>query len=376
MVVGTDDAEPGTARIPERQLFPVMELNSAYKAQLEPEIFPSTPMRLDRMIEVPTWRKPVPVKTSNIPDARELAAPSPHTELSSFPPSQPALGQSSAQLPSTESKEAVAAEQISRPSFPSTSRTTFQSAQQIPAFELRGQKWGPFEIGKDFFALQPYPLDLPALRHLYQGTYFRTWQPWNFEDFVNENGFATRGTRYQPEPPLLQAINSKIWSGLARNGVRAQLVSQQFTAMQGDFLWPPVKVTEAWTNPLDIPDRVRALHIRNAIGDQIRARPPQRPALFHLQVVVGYQARHILMVPAPVQKLVEEWKSTADSQLWLFFEGMRPSHERSNRLAFLGAQFLPNGAHQLLLKDRVLEVALASLAAFNQPGLAVLTSKA
>lgn len=218
------------------------------------------------------------------------------------------------------------------------------------------------------FTLQPYPREIPFFKHLYQGPHLPPWTPWNFEDFGSEGNLKATLERFQPSPRLLRAIRSRIWDHLQSKGVQPLLVSTQGTAMQGDFLWPPVAVVS--TPPaadLDIPPLIRSLRVRQALTEEFSRHSLQDPRFFHLEVNAQSRRRHILMVPGGDLRFVhfmnthEPPLQRPPSQLWLFFEGMRPEllyrNKESKKPAFLGASFLPSSAELLLLHDNVVQIA-------------------
>lgn len=356
-VLGTDGTLPAKVQIPERQLFPVMELDPAFNDIPGGNLGPRAPLAPGRLIEVPTWKN---TNTAEGSDHVATLEPSAHPSLSgTLVPSSSRRNGLRTRPPSIHVLEGNPGVTISTLPGSSASRSQFRLPYHLPAFELRGQRWGPYQVGTDRFALQAYPLDLPAFRHLYQGYALRSWKPWNFEHFIANDAFSAAGIRFQPDPSVLLAIRGLIWRSLQTEGIAPRLVSQGETLIQGDYLWPPVEITRFGSDDLDIVRSLLTQRIRQAIAEQISVHSIGRPRLFHLEVIIGHQVRHILMVPARVPRFFDPSRSFADSQPWFFFEGMRAT---GNRLAFLGATFLPKDVEWVLLKSQTIQVALPSLA--------------
>lgn len=356
-VLAADEPSSGSVWIPERQLLPVMELHPAYSREQKQPSLPKTPADTDRMIEVPTWRPPVAFEGGGSSKRPAISALSDPLSLSLSPPTDHTTHARPVQISHESSEDGLTA-----------STTSPHPPVQAPADVQDGQQWPRFKVGDDKFGLHGYPLGHPGFKHLYEGPARVPWQPWNFEHFVKNGAFQTFMTRFQPEPFLLRAIQATLWNQLQHDGIRPRLVSTKGSAMQGDYLWPPVQASPNHPEQLDVPSRARSKRIRNILAESIQAHSMRNPEVFHLEVPFRSEVRHILMVPSKAYRFIEAWESAAGSQMWFFFEGMRSVYDGKNRLAFLGSMFLPDHAEWALLKARILKIGLPSLAAFNRVG--------
>ncbi|SJX62653.1 uncharacterized protein SRS1_16551 [Sporisorium reilianum f. sp. reilianum] len=363
--VSAFDPPPSMVRIPELQLFPVTQIHPASSGRLGSGSVAQVATDPSRYVEVPTWSRHHQGEVSSSRDPPTSRAPPVLLDL--LPPSQASSRDLTAQDASIPAYHGGPLTVLPVPAGPKAGPNMIHPSHYIPAVrqEPGGQMWGPFGVGMPKFTLQAYPLELPLFKHLYQGAHLEARTPWDFEEFIIDGKFKAAYVRFQPDPAMLRAIHTAIWDQLFSEGIEPRPVSTSGTAVQGDFLWPPVEVVRMPAADLDIPPSIRSQRIRQAISEKMHGHTSSRPRLFHLEVQVQGRIRHVLMVPGRDYRYVHLWRDQDSSQLWLFFEGMRPEFfvrkGYSNRLAFLGAMFLPKGAEYVLLQANAVKVAFPSI---------------
>ena len=356
--------------IPERELYPVMDRNPAYTGQAGWEKLPIAPVNADRMVSVRSWAIPDADRVSSL-ERSSSSAPS-RMRIASTGTGFDTLHKGDIPekvAPNLDFRPVEEADRFSTGAKPwaSSSQSSSGPFDHTPTLKQlpEEQGWVPFQVGAKTFALQAYPLDTPLFRHLYESSSLRPWSPWNFEDFIVDGAFYSTGIRFQPVPAVLGAIRQTIWYELQRIGLRPRRIAPSFGPVEGDYLLPPLHVSAKARDQLDIPSTFLTQRIRQLISHRIPSHSARYPSLFHLEVTVENTVRHILMLPTRSERLVDISRQPSDSELWVFFEGMRlvgKEHTFSNRLAFLGVTFLPLGAKRTLLSANVIKVALPSCA--------------
>ncbi|KAJ1584157.1 hypothetical protein NDA11_005435 [Ustilago hordei] len=234
-----------------------------------------------------------------------------------------------------------------------------------------GRVWGPLPIGDEKFSMKSYPLDIGFFHHLYGDTLA---VPADFEGFVTDRPIHpsyrdtdtfpnqpaapvqkridASGTSYRPEPAVLQAVHDAIWQPLGQSGIRPGKLPQS-DVFEGEYLWPPV---EAHSDSQHLfPMSTLLQRIRAIISTKFRSALSGDPSLFHLNVDVNGQIRHILMFPTVSGYYVKHTNTPLTSTLWLLYEGMTVSSDGGRwgrrQLSLLGATYLPKEVVPDYLQD-------------------------
>ncbi|CDW97087.1 hypothetical protein [Sporisorium scitamineum] len=353
-------------RIPELQLFP-----PAFSSRTENAAVPQTLTNPGHLVEALAWPRhaveegsgssyaptsrtppvllnllsPWQASSSNIVDHPALQTPPSEISSSNLVAHNPASRTPTLQAPSSEpiadnpTFQTLEGGPITVLPVPSELRGQISVSRYIPAFRQMpgGRTWGPYLVGMPLFLQQSYPLS--------------TYLSFSISTKV----------------PTLMSVRTTIWDALQSRGVSPGLVSTLGTAMQGDYLWPPVEIVGTRAGALDIPAHMRSQRIRQAISERLGSHSRLNPSLFNLKVQVDGVDRHRLVVPVRDHKFVHVAQAPEASQLWLFFEGVWPNVHyglsASNRLTFLGATYLRRYAEKVLLEANVAKVAFPSLAA-------------
>lgn len=254
---------------------------------------------------------------------------------------------------------------IRRPSRDMPQETSLEQAR-------RSGTWGPLQTGADNFAFHSYPLDLANLRHLYTRS---DLTPVNFEDMMEETFTAgstgpskrrrlrSSGTIFYPEPALLESIQQHIWQNLRGGRIRPQVVDADRPLLEGQYLWPPVQWLAHPADGLGIESEILTTRLRTTVAQRVRAQsrdPAMPPLLYHMEVRVNGQTRHILMESIKAGHFVDHKKPPVDAKLWFLFEGMVQETQRGRRprVAFLGATYLPGMSEEKLLEAGAIKPAL------------------
>ncbi|SPC67633.1 uncharacterized protein UHOD_11780 [Ustilago sp. UG-2017b] len=330
----------------------------------------------DRTVSVWTWAAPAAAQhTDGSSEAAsrsaQEAAGSRH--LASLAPAPPEPGN---RRPAFQTLDGEPLRWIFDTSAASSSTGPPETRQIIPEFIQveSGRAWGPLPIGDEKFSMKSYPVNIPLFEHLYGDTHA---VPDNFENFVTdrpiqsyyqdadtfpneppapaEKRIDARGMSYRPEPVVLQAVHDTIWQHLRQGGMQPKKLYQS-DVFQGEYLWPPVEADRDSEHLILMSKLLR--HYRNAISLKFRNALSGGPSMFHLEVNVNGQIRHILMFPTTRSSRVKQMYALSRSKLWLLYEGMIIPPGRQ-QFALLGATYLPNEAHGYLHDHGVLRVAFA-----------------
>ncbi|KAJ1021977.1 hypothetical protein NDA18_005214 [Ustilago nuda] len=307
------------------------------------------------------------------PSAQEAAA---SRHLASLAPAPPEPGN---RRPAFQTLDGEPLRWIFDTSAASSSTAPPGTRKIIPQFlhVESGRAWGPLPIGNEKFSMKSYPLDIGFFHHLYGDTLA---VPTDFEGFVTDrpirptytdtvifpNQPATpaqkridaSGTSYRPEPAVLQAVHDTIWQSLGQYGIQPRILPQS-DVFEGEYLWPPV---EAHSDSQHLfPMSTFLQRFRATISTKFRSALWGDSSLFHLNVDVNGQIRHILMFPTISGYYVKHTNTPLKSMLWLLYEGMTVSSNRGRRgrrqLSLLGATYLPKKAPNYLQESGVLRVA-------------------
>ncbi|SAM83123.1 uncharacterized protein UBRO_03684 [Ustilago bromivora] len=294
-VHAVDNVDPGVrVQIPERLLLPVGDQNLAREGGFQ--LVPSYPPQDEWPTDLPA-AQPGPV------GAGEGGA------SSSRQPDEPEVSSQSARVPSN---------------------------PQLPL----GRKW---------FSMQSYPLDMHELQKFYHDDNF---EPVNFESLYKNTRFQTSGMIYRPYPPVLLAIQGSIWPVLQRHNLRPNDVSPNYNLKHGEYLWPPFQPGPDGLPSLDL--RPNLEHdLRQRITARVTAHSQVTPALYHMGVNVDGNTRHILMLTGRSKDFFDEKVHLPQSQIWLFYESAKVNREKTSKFAFLGASLLPIGAKEKLVENGV-----------------------
>ncbi|GAC72014.1 hypothetical protein PANT_6d00022 [Moesziomyces antarcticus T-34] len=204
-----------------------------------------------------------------------------------------------------------------------------------------------YGLGHSKFVARAYPVDTPLFTHLYSD---ESLVPVNFEDYVQGIRLLSLGSAYRPEPALLRAMQSMIWTKLGRFGFNPMQVAGTPDLVEGQYLWPPLS-RDRYTGNVNMPaDVLRRL--RGTVKDRLRRLRPSDPDLYHLQV----NGRHILAFTTKPIYQVNLPFTPSRSDLWMFFEMMAPRDANAAvpHLTLLGSTFLPRGARRLMTSGDVM----------------------
>ncbi|KAI3489077.1 hypothetical protein L1887_46835 [Cichorium endivia] len=204
-----------------------------------------------------------------------------------------------------------------------------------------------YGLGHSKFVARAYPVDTPLFTHLYSD---EPLVPVNFEDYVQGIRLLSLGSAYRPEPTLLRAMQSMIWTKLGRFGFNPMQVAGTPDLVEGQYLWPPLS-RDRYTGNVNMPaDVLRRL--RGTVKDRLRRLRPSDPDLYHLQV----NGRHILAFTTKPIYQVNLPFTPSRSDLWMFFEMMAPRDANAAvpHLTLLGSTFLPRGARRLMTSGDVM----------------------
>ncbi|KAJ1017981.1 hypothetical protein NDA13_006589 [Ustilago tritici] len=365
----SDDRPARMVEIPMEQALPVPERYGVHN------------VGGDRIVRVRTW--PAPATAQRTDGSSEAASRSAQEaggsrHLVSLAPAPPEPGD---RRPVFQTLDGEPLRWNFDTSAASSSTRLPETRQIIPKFIQveSGRAWGPLPIGVEKFSLKSYPVDIPLFEHLYGHTHT---VPANFENFVTdrpkrpyyqdadtfpnepaapaEKRIGTKGMSYRPEPAVLQAVHDTIWQPLRQGGMQPEKLDQS-DVFEGEYLWPPV---QAGSNSKHlIPKSTFLDRYRSAITLNFRNALSGGPSLFHLEVNVKGQIRHILMFPTISGFHVRQIHTPSTSALWLLYEGriIPPGwrHQGQQKFAFLGATYLPKNAHDYLQNHGVLRVAFA-----------------
>lgn len=339
----TEPDTPHRALIPLRELIPVMDRSPQYqRGAAQHQAGEQAHLTSGRLVSVPIWQQdPSPGVDHSGAVLRESMVgdhSNPHEMTQATPPAAIPWAQSSSE-PSTSAARPLRA---------------WVQLQPAPLHDTQSQGrpwWDRVRVGKDNFLMEPYPLDIPSFRHLYRTDHLL---PINFEETMHDRSRHSQGIRYHPEPQILAAIRQRIWNQLRSDNIEPRLVAGLTSPLtEGEYLWPPVRGD--LREKLDIPsDSLERL--LNVIRNRVRQHSPDSPKLFHMEVPVQGQTRHILMAAPRVKSFVSEAGRWRETTLWFFYEAKANAVHR--RWYFLGATYLPAQARNALLTSEVMRYAV------------------
>jgi len=228
-----------------------------------------------------------------------------------------------------------------------------QRPDHVRSIDSEGRQLGPFNAAADKyqpFQALPYRLDIPHLSHLYAPD---ETMP---VDFAAPGPFGevklnVKPLHYRPEPQVLASIHQTIVNHLRERGIRiSKVYGAPESLYEGMFLWPPVIPT---SSGLQFPAQSLDERYARIPLQRLRNRIVGTPNVYRLVVPSPEGDRYVMMMtlrPAAYTTLIQE----TDSDLWLFYEGRRKVDMLRNRLALLGAMFLPKSAKDVLLASNVI----------------------
>ncbi|KAJ1584217.1 hypothetical protein NDA11_006759 [Ustilago hordei] len=301
-VHAVNDGEPSArVQIPERLLLPVGDQNLAREGVFQP---------------VPSWLRYTP----------QYEWP---TDLPAAQPGPVGAGEARASSSRQPEEDEVSSQPSRVPSNPSLS------------------------LGKNWFSMQSYTLDMPELQSFYHGDNF---EPVNFEDLYTNGRVHTSGAIYRPDPQVLRAIQGQIWPVLKVEGLIQNKVSPKYNLKHGEYLWPPFQPGPSGVTSLDLRPKL-AEELRLRITNRMKQHKQDTPNMYQMQVNVGRNTHHVLMLTGRSNDYFDEEVHLPQSELWLFYESGKVNGEQKPKVAFLGASFLPLGAKDLLVEKKVAWIA-------------------
>ncbi|SPO27285.1 uncharacterized protein UTRI_10402 [Ustilago trichophora] len=219
----------------------------------------------------------------------------------------------------------------------------------IPEFEKDGRKYGPFQVGLWHFEPKPYPIGFP---HIIRPVGFESQIPADFEHYVVR---STQGIQFIPgnfdlsvEPGLLRDIQSFLHRSLEQSGLQPELVSGTTQLKQGDYLWPPVKISKGNPSLLNMLYSTRS-HLHQATRYALRmSQSGIPPKVYHLRVPSAqFGSRHIMMFRGDAVKYTTMSSPSKNSEFWFLNEVMA---DRTGKPSYfiLGGTFLPKDAPKIL----------------------------
>ena len=235
----------------------------------------------------------------------------------------------------------------------------------VPRFTLPdGRIYGPFHIGGHKFQAKPYPLDIPYLKRSYGFNQDRLY-PINFEQLTQDVRVEAKGAIFRPEPHVLARISVQLRTFLRRHGWVPQLVNvhDPLSAVQGEFLWPPLKPHESkWE--LQMSKSLRISMYFEAMPARTQGKSSlQQAYTLTLPAGPGYDLRYIMMTPVRRPDLYTDLPYLAlQDDFWLMHETLLDGSQMSKpRLALLGGMFLPRGAAEVLQRYGAIRPALTNI---------------
>lgn len=232
----------------------------------------------------------------------------------------------------------------------------------IPEFEKDGRKYGPFQVGLWHFEPKPYPIGFP---HIVRPVGFESLIPVDFEHYVMRTAqgiqFVQGSSDLSVEPGLLRDIQFFLHMSLEQSGRQPELVSGTTQLKQGDYLWPPVKITMRNPRLLNMLRRARS-HLHEATKYALRtSQSGQPPKIYHLRVPSAqYGSRHIMMFRGDPVKYTTMLSPSENSEFWFLNEVMA-DRTRHPLYFLLGGTFLPKDAPKMLGKVGILKPAFQHL---------------
>ncbi|SJX62652.1 uncharacterized protein SRS1_16550 [Sporisorium reilianum f. sp. reilianum] len=219
------------------------------------------------------------------------------------------------------------------------------------------RQYGPYSIGLRKFENRPYPVDIPLLQNNYV---YDSKSPINFE-LTGAGRAALAEPLFRPEPEVLKSIQDLLTTTLRRGDWQPKPndPSDARSALEGEFLWPPVQLQPDVPNQLMMEKDIRksfstavvkALEYHRTTGRGVWKLELRYPGV--------KETRKIMMFRTRADVNTEVTYRTTASDFWLFYEALQDQSEGGRpTLALLGGTFLPREAVRRQLFGGVLRSA-------------------
>ncbi|CBQ72818.1 conserved hypothetical Ustilaginaceae-specific protein [Sporisorium reilianum SRZ2] len=233
-----------------------------------------------------------------------------------------------------------------------------------PFFMDDHRQYGPYSIGLWKFENRPYPVDIPLL----QNNYVHDSKPPIDFEFTGAGRAALDEPLFRPEPQVLKRIQDLLTTTLRRGDWQPKPndPSDARSALEGEFLWPPVQLQPDVPNQLMMKKGIRtsfsmavakALEYHHETGRGVWTLELRYPGMM--------ETRKIMMVWARADLNTVVTYRNRKSHFWLFYEALQDqAHGGRPRLALLGGTFLPWDAVDHLYFAGVLRAAHANVLSY------------